>query len=159
MPKSIAELKDAAQKRLSKIAKKEKLAKLTEVEINDQYDAMVKLAEANVKSMTKEQARQWARQFISEHPGEDAKEWAWCMVGRVDVHQESKPGPRPGVAEVSEHCIKLVSTAARLEKLGSKNLSKDEFDKLVSRVVSLCKNELVAHFDRRQIRQALKHIF
>ena len=156
--RTIAERKDAAQKRLSKIAGIETLAA---PDIQAQYEALHMLAEAKIKSMSVEDAHKWASKFIEEHPEAEAAQWAWRMVGQVEAHQENQRGPKAGsaAAQVSDSCAKVVRTAARLERFGSKSLSKGEIDKLQRRVISICDSQAIPHFDRQQIKQALKQIF
>ena len=155
---TIAERREAALKRISKIAAKKGP---TPPDSTALIDALGMLAEANIKTMSIEQAHQWAQEFTAEHPGTEAARWAWRMVGQVEAHQESPRGPRAGSAsvEVSENCLRIVRAAARYERFGSKDLSKEEIDRLERRVASICDSQLMPHFDRQQIKQALKKIF
>jgi hypothetical protein len=159
---TLAEKKATARKKLSKLqAIYDKTGVLSQKQSQEEYEQLLMLAEANIKSMTVTQAEEWAKDFIQMKPGEEPNNWAWRIVGQVDVHASNPRGPKTqkdSQIEVSEIYLRIIKIALKLEKLPSERLTKQNLDLLEARVQSICQGQFIAPPSRVSISTAIKSI-
>jgi hypothetical protein len=130
----------------------------TEADSAAELGALETLAEVNEKSMSVEDARAWAAEFVLSHP--DASEWAWRFVGRVEVHQQSRRGPKPtaDMEQVDLIYDPIVKAAARTLGLKSRALSQEEVNYLLERTNGLAQDKLLERLSRSQLRMVMLRV-
>lgn len=138
MAKSLEPRREAAKRKFDRLARKQDP---TREDLQRQIDVAGELALLNAKTMTVDQAQQWADEFIGECPSKERICWAYEFVGRVKQHQENQRGPKPSRDQQAPSSAydPIVMKARRILKHQGFDLSRDEKVELLELVNRGCR--------------------
>lgn len=153
MPKSLAERKAAAVRKLERV-------RAAEAQSQAVIDAAGELAELNAKTMTVAQSQQWADEFTRQHPSKDAIMWAGEFVGRVKAHHENPRGPKPEAAQQAPADVYDPIVLSARRRLGHQgfDLSPEELGTLSLLVNQICGPRMLPPINKRELRQILRRL-
>lgn len=155
MPQSLQPRRSALKRRFDRLAKKQNA---TAEDLQVQIDVAGQLAVLNAKTMTVEEAQEWAREHVQQSPHH--AEWAWRFVGRVEQQRESRRGPKSDADQEppSDVYDPIVLKARQLCRHQGFDLNSEELGTLLLKVNRLSGTRMLPPINKQELRQILRRI-
>lgn len=130
----------------------------TSKDSEDHIAAALLLADGIEKSISLEDARAWRADFVAAHP--EAVAWASEFVGRAQVHNTSRRGPKPNreQAELPGQYYQLVHGMLKQRGITSGRLGKQQIEALHHAVNGACDAHMLPRLSRQELAFVVRRV-